>query len=82
MDSQMRGFTDVCVHQEALGRSCQGVAEEQTCHRLGLAGGWARVAFGSAWPTCRHWFLPAGEHQPRSQPRPGTTGDTAGPNAG
>lgn len=37
MDSQMR------VHIRKLGRSCQGLAEEQTCHRLGLAGGWARV---------------------------------------
>ncbi|KAB0407101.1 hypothetical protein E2I00_004257, partial [Balaenoptera physalus] len=66
MDSQMRGFTDVCVHQEALGRSCQGVAEEQTCHRLGLAGGWARTEVSAVRPEVSQTILSTNYSPPES----------------
>lgn len=68
------------------GGSCQGSADEQTCHGLGLAGGRARAAFRgpesvSGWPRDIHFFLPEGT-SPVPSPGLAPLGDMAAPKAG
>lgn len=71
-ECDVKGFADVRVRQEAQGRSCQGLAMEQTCRSWTWRADRQGRPSGACGPglsirtTWRHPLLPVWEHRPHA----------------